>query len=72
MFENGSFLRRRKRFKLVGGKRVAVNDSDDEEPRQELKPKKQKLTVPDFQANVTPFHQQVLLLGLSMSSLLMI
>jgi len=31
MFENGSFLRRRKRFKVVGGKRVQVMDSDDEE-----------------------------------------
>ena len=44
MFENGSFLRRRKRFKLVGGKRVAV-DSDDEEKKE---PKKQKLSFPDF------------------------
>lgn len=46
MFENGSFLRRRKRFKLVGGKRVAV-DSDDEEKKE---PKKPKLSFPDFSA----------------------
>ena len=31
MFENGSFLRRRKRFKVVGGKRVQMPDSDDDE-----------------------------------------
>ena len=71
MFENGSFLRRRKRFKLVGGKRVAVNDSDDEDLKKELTPKKPKMTLPDFPANATPFHQQVLLLYSILSSLLM-
>ncbi len=30
MFENGSFLRRRKRFKTVGGKRVAIEDCSPE------------------------------------------
>ena len=30
MFENGSFLRRRKRFKTVGGKRIAIDDGSPE------------------------------------------
>ena len=39
MFENGSFLRRRKRFKVVGGKRVQVMDSDEEDgPATEKSP----------------------------------
>ena len=40
MFENGSFLRRRKRFKVVGGKRVQIMDSDeetvDEKPKEKV------------------------------------
>ena len=51
MFENGSFLRRRKRFKVVGGKRVQVMDSDDEddpvgEKNQKIRRKNQNESNP--------------------------
>ena len=59
MFDNGSFLRRRKRFKVVGGKRVQIMDSDeetvDEKPKEKVDDTNYKPpTISQFSGVVPP------------------